>query len=102
LQQVNSGLDNFQPHVQYTVLIQFIGGNTPLYSFTFQEELIIPVSFPDVVGAFIPTVTIALINTFSALRIAKNPTLTHKDANKPIYSSLAYQVCPGNKNACYS
>jgi hypothetical protein len=87
LQQGNSGLDNFQPHVQYIVLIQFLGWNTPpLYSFTFQGELIIPVSFPDVVGTFIPTVTIALINTVSAFRIAKNPTLTHKDANKPIYA----------------
>jgi hypothetical protein len=98
LQQGNSGLDNFQPYVQYTVLIQFLGWNTPLYSFTFQEELIIPVSFPDVVGTLVPTVTVTLINTFSAFRIAKNPTLTHKDANKPIYSSLAYQVCPTNKN----
>jgi len=66
--------------------MQLLGWNTPLYSFTFQEELIIPVSFPDIVGTFTPTATIALINTVSAFRIAKNPTLTHKDANKPIYA----------------
>jgi hypothetical protein len=81
--------------------MQFLSWNTPLYSFTFQEELIIPVSFPDVVGTFIPTAIIALINTVSAFRIAKNPTLTHKDANKPICSSLAYQVCPRNKKMLF-
>ena len=82
--------------------MQLLGWNTPLYSFTFQEELIIPVSFPDVVGTFIPTVTIALIDTVSAFRIAKNSTLTYKDAIKPLYSSLEYQVCPSNKNVYYS
>jgi hypothetical protein len=66
--------------------MQFLGWNTPLYSFTFQEELQFPVSFPDVVWTSIPTVTVALINTVSAFRIAKNPTLTHKDANEPIYA----------------
>jgi hypothetical protein len=66
--------------------MQFLGWNTPLYSFTFQEELYFPVSFPDVVWTSIPTVTVALINTVSAFRIAKNPTLTHKDANEPIYA----------------
>ena len=66
--------------------MQLLGWNTPLYYFKFQEELIIPVSFPDIIGTFTPTVTIALINTVPAFRIAKNPTLTHKDANKPMYA----------------
>jgi hypothetical protein len=65
---------------------RFLSLNTPLHSFKFQEELKIPVSFPDVVGTFIPTVTIALIHTLSAIRIAKNPTFTQKDADKPIYA----------------
>lgn len=66
--------------------MQLLGWNTPLYSFTFQEILTIPVSFPDVVGTFTPTVTVALINTVSAVRIAKNSALTHEDADKPIYA----------------
>jgi len=69
------------------MMIQFLGWNTPpLYSFTFQEELIIPVSFPDVVGTLVPTITVSFIDAISTFRIAKNPTLTHKDANKPIYA----------------
>jgi hypothetical protein len=45
---------------------------------TFQEPLVIPVSFPDVIGALAPTVTVALVNTVSTLRIAERFTLTHK------------------------
>jgi len=65
--------------------MQLLGWNAPLYSFTFQEKLTIPVSFPDIVGTFTPTVTIALVNTVSAFRIAKNSALTHKDADRPIF-----------------
>jgi len=68
-----------------------------------QKRELLPVSpLPDIVGTLVPTITVSFIDAISTLRIAKNPTLTHKDANKPIYSSLAYQVCPTNKNACYS
>ena len=45
---------------------------------TFQEPLIFPVSFPDVIGALIPTVSVALVNAVSTLRIAERSTLTHK------------------------
>jgi hypothetical protein len=45
---------------------------------TFQEPLVILISFPDVIGALAPTVTVALVNTVSTLRIAERSTLTHK------------------------
>jgi hypothetical protein len=40
--------------------------------------LVIPVSFPDVVGTFAPTIAATLIDAIPAFRIAKNPPLTHK------------------------
>jgi hypothetical protein len=50
---------------------------------TFQEALVILVSFPDVIGTFAPTVRTTLVHAIPAFRIAKNPTLTHKEyANK--------------------
>jgi len=42
------------------------------------EALVISVSFPDVIGALAPAVTVALVNTVSTLRIAERFTLTHK------------------------
>ena len=52
-------------------------GLTIFISQTFQE-LIFPVSFPDVIGALIPAVSVAFVNAVSALRIAEWSTLTHK------------------------
>jgi len=50
---------------------------------TFQVALVIPVSFPDVVGTFAPTVRITFVDAISAFRIAKNPAFAHKEyANK--------------------
>jgi len=43
-----------------------------------QRALIVPISFPDVIWTLTPTVTAALVNAVSALRIAEKPTLTHK------------------------
>jgi hypothetical protein len=65
---------------------------------TFQEPLVIPISFPDVIGALAPTVTVALVNTVSTLRIAERFTLTHKEyANKPTYTQPAFQFFLSNK-----
>ncbi|MCJ7632506.1 hypothetical protein MUP77_08970 [Candidatus Bathyarchaeota archaeon] len=50
-----------------------------LTSHTFPAEaLVIPVSFPDVIGALTPTVTAAFIDAGSALWQVKKSTLTHK------------------------
>jgi len=46
---------------------------------TFQVALVIPVSFPDVIRTFTPTVRTTLIDAIPAFRIAKNPPLTHKN-----------------------
>jgi len=54
---------------------------------TFQEALIIPVSFPDVIWTLAPTVTVAFVNAVSTLGIAERFTLTHKElANYLIYT----------------
>jgi hypothetical protein len=45
---------------------------------TVQGALIIPVSFPDVIGTLTPTVTAAFVDAASTLWQVKNPTLTHK------------------------
>jgi hypothetical protein len=45
---------------------------------TFKGALIIPVSFPDVIGTLTPTVTAAFVDAVSTLWRVKNPTLTHK------------------------
>jgi hypothetical protein len=65
-----------------------------------KRELLPVTPLPDVVGTLVPAITVSLIDAISAFRIAKNPTLTHKDANEPIYSQLSYQVCPRNKVTC--
>jgi hypothetical protein len=53
----------------------------------FQEALIIHVFFPDVIGTLAPTVTVALVNTVSTLRIVERFTFTHKElANYLIYT----------------
>lgn len=44
---------------------------------TFQEALVISVSFPDVVGTFAPTIRTTLVHAIPAFRIAKNPALPH-------------------------
>jgi hypothetical protein len=44
----------------------------------FQEALVIPISFPDVKGTLIPTVTAAFIDAVSTLWQLKIHTLTHK------------------------
>jgi hypothetical protein len=49
-----------------------------LTSQTFQEALIVPVSFPDVVGTLTPTVRTTLVHAIPAFRIAEISRLTHK------------------------
>jgi hypothetical protein len=50
---------------------------------TCQEALVILVSFPEIKGALPPTIGTALVHANPTFRIAKNPTLTHKEyANK--------------------
>ena len=44
---------------------------------TFQEALIIPISFPDIIRALTPTVTVALVDAASTFWQVKKPTLTH-------------------------
>lgn len=50
------------------------------------KALVISISFPYVIGTLAPTIRVTLINTISTLRITENTSLTHKDANKLIYS----------------
>jgi hypothetical protein len=45
---------------------------------TFQEALIVPVSFPDIIGALTPTVRTTLVHAIPAFRIAEISRLTHK------------------------
>jgi hypothetical protein len=45
-------------------------------------------SFPNIVGTFTPTVRITLVNAVPTLRITKDPSFTHKNANISIYARL--------------
>jgi hypothetical protein len=57
---------------------------------------VVPVSFPDVIGAFAPTVRSTFVNAVSALRVTEDISSTQLNANKPIYSSSTFQFCPMN------
>ncbi len=59
---------------------------------TFQEELVIPVSFPDVNGALAPTIRTALVNAISAFRIAEITSFTHKAFPQMIDAALDFPL----------
>jgi hypothetical protein len=70
-----------------------------LYSLFWQMQqgvLVISVSFPDVIGAFAPTVRTALVHAIPAFRIAKIIAFTHKtfailiDAELDFYLSMPF------------
>ena len=49
-----------------------------LHFTAFQKALVIPISFPDVIGTLPPTVRTTLVNAIPAFRIAEKSTLTHE------------------------
>jgi hypothetical protein len=49
---------------------------------------------PDVVRALIPTVAVALVNAVPTLRIAKSPTLTHKELANYLTYTINISVFP--------
>jgi hypothetical protein len=70
------------------------------YALQTAARMIRSISFssPDIVRILAPTVTVALVNTVSTLRIAERFTLTHKEyANKPIYTQPAFQFFLRNR-----
>jgi hypothetical protein len=68
---------------QAIFILGFSHNNSSLHKHS-KSALIATVSFPDVVGAFTPTVRSTLVNTIPTLRITKKILPTHTNANKSI------------------